>query len=95
MAGGESGDIVGEGAIEKSLSTGAADDELPHVRDIKKADLLPDGMVLGDEGAVLDWHFPARKGDQPGSQCEVLLMQWGALEGFSHGGSGFVFRWRC
>jgi len=93
LAGGESGDIVGEGAIEKSLSTGAADDELPHVRDIKKADFLPDGMVLGDEGAVLDWHFPARKGDQPGSQCEVLLMQWGALEGFSHEGSGFVFRW--
>lgn len=88
LAGGESGDIVGKGAIEKSLCTGAADDELPHVRDVKKADLLPDGMVLGDEGAVLNGHFPARKGDQPGSQCEVLLMQWGALEGFSHGGVG-------
>ena len=87
LAGGEAGDVVGEGVIEEGFGAGATDDELAHVGDVEDADVLADGVVFGHEAGVLDGHFPTGEGDQAGSEGEVIFVERGALEIFGHGGA--------
>jgi hypothetical protein len=87
VAGGEAGDVVGEGVIEEGFGVGAIDDDLAHVGDVEDANVLADGVVFGHKAGILDGHFPAGEGDQAGSEGEVVLVEGGALEIFGHGGA--------
>ena len=65
------------------------DKDLAHVRNVEDAGLLPDGKVLGNDGAILDRHVKAREGAHFRPEGDMPLVQagqqqWLLLLVFSH-----------
>ena len=43
---------------------------------IEYTNILPDGLVFGQDGLVLNRHVPAAEIDEPGTQRSVLGVEW-------------------
>ena len=56
---------------------GPLDEELAHVRQVEQACRRPDGTVLRDDPAVLEWHEPAAELDELGSERLVAVDERG------------------
>jgi len=70
--------------IEKLARLGTTDIDFAHVADVEQAGGAAHHLVLFEDAAVLDRHFPAGEIDQPGAMGRVKIAQRGALE-FAHG----------
>ena len=68
-------DVVGQHFVEPGDRARAAGDELAHVRDVEHADGVADGEMFFDDAAVLHWHEPAAKGNDAGTEADVLLVK--------------------
>jgi hypothetical protein len=64
LAGGQFGQIVRQGPLEKGLGGRTADADLAHMGDVKEAGGLPHSEVLVGNARVLDGHFPAAEFDE-------------------------------
>ena len=82
LADGERGNVIRKRAIQKWHGTWAADDELPHVRNVKDANGRAHRLVLIDDAGVLHRHFPPGKWHHSGAKFEMHVVEWGAAERF-------------
>jgi hypothetical protein len=78
-------EVVREHRLQELVRGGAFDVQLPHVGDIERARVAPDGEVLGNHSLVLHGHLPARKRHHSGAGRHVALVQRRPAEGRVHG----------
>src|SRR5438128_3217579 len=78
---GQLGGVCGRDRLETGHRAAARDRHPAHVTHVEQPDGRPDGLVLLEHAAVLDWHLPAGEVHQLAACQTVLLDQRSALHG--------------
>ena len=74
-------DVIGTDGIQKDCGIGAFGLEDAHMGDIEQPSRLAGGEVFFEHRAIPNWHFPAGKWDDFGSQLAMGLIQGRTFEG--------------
>ena len=80
VAVGEPVDVVREHRLQERLRGRAVDVDLAHVRDVERAGVGPDGLVLGDDALVLHGHLVAGERHHARTERDVARIQRRAQE---------------
>ena len=77
---GKVGYIVCQNAVQEGADAVTSKVENAHVADVKEADRVAHCLVFGNDAFVLNWHFPARKGHNARTCCDVGCIERRALQ---------------
>ena len=78
-------DVVREHGLQELLRGRAVDVDLAHVRDVERAGVGSNRLVLGDDALVLDGHLVAGEGNHARAERDVALVERRAQERRFHG----------
>lgn len=77
FANGDLFDVVGEEMVQPRFGLRATDEKFAHVRNIKDADCVANGVVLVHNRVVLDGHHPAAEFDHFSAEANVFVVERG------------------
>src|SRR5947209_10688043 len=76
LTNGDTRDIIGDKILKERERVGSFDLEFTHVAHVEEASTGAYRLVLLQNTAVLNGHFPATELYKTGTHCVVLLVEW-------------------